>query len=70
MLKTNLKKAASATGKFVSDHRVAITAVTTAVITTIVVKKTMDNMNESAYDFMAKHNLLDEFYATFEDPIA
>lgn len=69
-MKDKLKKAATSTTKFVSDHRVAITAVTTAVITTVVVKKTIGNMHKSALDFMAKEGILDDYFASFEDPIA
>lgn len=61
------KRALVRSAKFVSDHRTPIAVVTTAVVTTIVVKKTVGNMHKAAIDFMAEKGILDEYYATFED---
>jgi hypothetical protein len=64
---TRTKNALARTQKFVSDHRVALTIAATAVITTVVVNKTKDNMYASAKDFIESKGLLDEYYASAED---
>jgi len=61
------KKALTRSVKFVSDHRMPIAIVTTAVVTTVVVKKTVGNMHKAAIDFMSEKGILEEYYATFED---
>lgn len=63
------KKAIARTAKFVADHRVAVAVVTTATVTTVVVRKTVGNMLTNATDFIAEKGLLEEFHATFEDKI-
>ena len=64
-----IKKTASRTKKFVTDHKVAIAVTTTAAVTAIVVKTVIGTQVESMHDFLEREGLLGEFYATFEDKI-
>lgn len=55
------------TQKFVVDHKVAIAVATTAVVTTVVVKKACSGTIESMRDFIEREGLLDKFNETFND---
>ena len=57
-----IKRSASATRNFVSDHRVAIAVVVTLTVCTALQMRSAKEWNA----FLTEHNLFDEFYA-FED---
>lgn len=51
---------------FVAKHKVALTAAASVAVTTTVALALSKASNAHRDEFLAKHNLLDEFYATFE----
>lgn len=69
MLKTNLKKAASVTGNFIQDHKVAIAIAGTFVATTFAARWVRNGVIEAHEEFLKEKNLFEEFTTTyFEDP--
>lgn len=68
-----VKRAAARTSEFVSDHKTAITIVTTATVTTVLCAKLTkllkDGYTETVTEFLAAKGLTDEFNALFEEPI-
>lgn len=71
MLKTNLKKAASAAGNFVNDHKVAIAITGTFVATAALSKWVRNGVIEAHEEFLNEKGLFEEFTAKyFEDPAA
>ena len=58
-----MKKQIRSTKNFVSKHRVAIAVTVTAALAVKWQMNTVAGFNE----FLKEHNLLDEFYAQFEE---
>lgn len=59
----NIKKFTASTKKFVSDHRVAIAVGATCIPWMALQLRNARILN----DFLAEHNLLDEYYETDEE---
>ena len=63
----NLQKAKSSVEKFVADHKVGIAITTTAAISLAVGAKMCRIVVEERDDFLKEHNLLETFYAMFDE---
>lgn len=61
------KKAFSRTKKFVTDHKVAITAVATATVTAAVVVKLQSRYLGNVQDYLTEKGLYEEFHNRFND---
>jgi aspartokinase len=67
MPKNIFKNVAANTKQFVSEHRVAIAVVAAATVTTTVMVAIAREAKEQRDEFLAEHNLLETFYAQFDD---
>lgn len=65
----HFKTAAIRTSKFVSDHKVAITAITTATVTTALFVKVIRGAEADVNGFLEEEGLLEKFHARFDIPL-
>lgn len=61
------KKAFARTSQFVSDHKVAITAVTAVTVTSVLFVKVINGAEKDVNNFLDEHGLLEKFHARFDN---
>jgi hypothetical protein len=65
----NVQRAIVRTQKFVADHKVVLTATTTAAVTAAACGKVLHTVVKQRDEFLADNGLLEKFYATLTEEI-